>query len=221
MAFNSLRHCFASCFKTRICSFLERISCFFFLFFCFERCQGRISANHFWRRNVGCLFSSRGTWFRKHLPHHFVVRVHHTLHEFFWVSVCFLPVFRHLSHHCLGVTHHFLHHHAWVHGTIFILAVSRHLLHHFLHEHSRVGRPVFLHTAHLLHVSFHHLAGSWLSFCLALFCVLLHHFAGHRFAVFFALFRPLFPHLLHFLARHFISFVVATSHHFLPEVAST
>merc|ERR1719242_2831293 len=83
MAFNSLRHCFASCFK-------------------------------------------------KHLPHHFVVRVHHTLHEFFWVSVCFFPVFRHLSHHFLGVTHHFLHHHAWIHRTIFILAISSHLLHHFL-----------------------------------------------------------------------------------------
>merc|ERR1712038_1761631 len=32
MAFNSLRHCFASFFKARICSFLERISCFFSAF---------------------------------------------------------------------------------------------------------------------------------------------------------------------------------------------
>merc|ERR1719242_1651737 len=75
MAFNSLRHCFASCFKTRICSFFGANFLLFFLFFCFKRCQGWVSANHFWCRNVGICFSSRGTWFRKHLPNHFVVRI--------------------------------------------------------------------------------------------------------------------------------------------------
>merc|ERR1719242_516153 len=252
MAFNSLRHCFASCFKARICSFLERISCFFSSFSALNAAKvgsprtisgaemlvsasaaGALGSGNIcpiislWEFIIPCMnfsgFPSAFFQFSDIFPIiswespiiFFIIMHGFTEPSSFWQSPdIFCIIF-------LGVSHHFLHHHAWVHRTIFILAVSRHLLHHFLHEHSRVRRAIFVHTAHLLHVSFHHLAGSWLSFCLALFCVLLHHFAGHRFAVFFALFRPLFPHLLHFLARHFVSFVVAPSHHFLPEVAST